>query len=148
MSFLKGMDVCASGMTAQWMRMDIVSENITNANTTRTENGEAYRRKMVVLEPQQERKNFSKYLSEEKLRQQDAVGGVKVTEIVEDERPFRRVYDPTHPDADQEGYVNMPNVDILKETIDAMSASRAYEASLTAFNVFKSMAAKALEIGK
>ena len=148
MSFLKGLDVCASGMTAQWMRMDIVSENITNANTTRTEDGEAYRRKMVVLEPQNQTKSFKKYLSEEKFRQTDAAGGVKVTEIVEDERPFRRIYDPTHPDADAEGYVDMPNVDILKETVDAMSASRAYEASLTAFNVFKSMAAKALEIGK
>ncbi|MBS4959342.1 MAG: flagellar basal body rod protein FlgC [Clostridiales bacterium] len=148
MGFLNALDVCASGMTAQWMRMDVAAENITNATTTRTENGGPYRRKMVVFEPVSENNNFRKYLRDASLRQEDIGKGVKVTQIVEDERPFERVYDPTHPDADENGYVEMPNVDILKETIDSMAASRAYDASLTAFNVFKTMASRALEIGK
>ena len=148
MGFLNALDVFASGMTAQWMRMDVAAENITNATTTRTENGGPYRRKMVVFEPVSENNNFRKYLRDASLRQEDIGKGVKVTQIVEDERPFERVYDPTHPDADENGYVEMPNVDILKETIDSMAASRAYDASLTAFNVFKTMASRALEIGK
>lgn len=149
MGFLSTLDVCASGMTAQWMRMDIASENITNANTTRTENGGPYRRKMVVFESmEQDNNTFRKYMDKEILRQTDRTGGVRVAEIVEDERPGEKVYDPTHPDADAEGYVEMPNVDLLKETVDTMAASRAYDASLTAFNVFKAMAARALDIGK
>ena len=148
MAFLKALDVCASGMTAQWMRMDVAAENITNANTTRTENGGAYRRKMVVFEPVNQNNSFRKYLNEETLRQRTMGGGVRVAEIVEDERPLPKIYDPDHPDADEEGYAEMPNVDLLKETVDTMAASRAYEASLTAFNLMKTMAGKALEIGK
>ena len=148
MGFLSSLDICASGMTAQWMRMDIASENITNANTTRTEDGGPYRRKMVVFEPAEPDNTFKKHMSREILRQKDGTGGVKVAEIVEDERPGELVYDPTHPDANADGYVEMPNVDILKETVDTMAASRAYDASLTAFNIFKTMASRALEIGK
>lgn len=148
MGFLSSLDICASGMTAQWMRMDIASENITNANTTRTENGGPYRRKMVVFEPAEQENTFRKHMSREILRQKDGTGGVKVAEIVEDDRPGELVYDPTHPDANAEGYVEMPNVDILKETVDTMAASRAYDASLTAFNIFKTMASRALDIGK
>ena len=148
MGFLSSLDICASGMTAQWMRMDIASENITNANTTRTEDGGPYRRKMVVFEPAAPDNTFKKHMSREILRQKDGTGGVKVAEIVEDERPGELVYDPTHPDANADGYVEIPNVDILKETVDTMAASRAYDASLTAFNIFKTMASRALEIGK
>ena len=149
MGFLNGMDICASGMTAQWLRMDVASENITNADTTRTEGGGPYRRKMVVFEPTNQNASFHKYLLREKNKQQYLYGGgVKVAEIVEDERPFEMVYDPTHPDANEDGYVERPNVDILKETRDSMAASRAYDASLTAFNIFKTMAGRALEIGK
>lgn len=148
MGFLNALDTCASGMTAQWLRMDVAAENITNADTTRTENGGPYRRKMVVFEPRTQENTFRKYMNREIIKQQGHKGGVQVTEIVEDERPGELVYDPTHPDADESGYVEMPNVDMLKEMADTMAASRAYDASLTAFNVFKAMAARALEIGK
>ena len=148
MGFLNTLDVCASGMTAQWLRMDVAAENITNADTTRTEGGGPYRRKMVVFEPKVQENSFKKHMHREILRQQDRTGGVQVAEIVEDERPGELVYDPTHPDANADGYVEMPNVDLLKETVDTMAASRAYDASLTAFNVFKTMASRALDIGK
>lgn len=148
MGFLNPLDICASGMTAQWQRMDIASENITNASTTRTEDGGPYRRKMVVFEPMQYESSFKRHMDREILRQRDASMGVKITEIVEDETPGEMVYDPTHPDADENGYVQMPNVDLLQEMVDTMAASRAYDASLTAFNIFKTMSARALEIGK
>lgn len=148
MGFLNPMDVCASGMTAQWQRMDIAAENITNASTTRTEDGGPYRRKMVVFEPMEYQTSFKRHMDREILRQKDTSMGVKVSEIVEDETPGEMVYDPTHPDADENGYVEMPNVDLLQETVDTMAASRAYSASLTAFNIFKTMSAKALEIGR
>ena len=128
--------------------LDVIAENVANANTTRTENGGPYRRKMVVFEPAEQENTFRKHMSREILRQKDGTGGVKVAEIVEDDRPGELVYDPTHPDANAEGYVEMPNVDILKETVDTMAASRAYDASLTAFNIFKTMASRALDIGK
>lgn len=148
MGFLNILDTCASGMTAQWLRMDVAAENITNADTTRTENGGPYRRKMVVFEPREQENTFRKHMNREILKQQGHKGGVQVTEIVEDDRPGEMVYDPTHPDANEDGYVEMPNVDLLKEMVDTMAASRAYDASLTAFNVFKTMASRALDIGK
>ena len=148
MGFLNALDVCASGMTAQWQRMDVASENITNASTTRTENGGHYRRKMVVFEPMEYENSFKRHMDREILRQRDATAGVKIAEIVEDTRPGEMVYDPTHPDANADGYVEMPNVDLLKETVDTMAASRAYDAALTAFNIFKTMSSRALDIGK
>lgn len=140
MSFLRSLDISASGMTAQRMRLDIVSENIVNRDTTRTADGGAYRKKAVV---------FQDILSSTARDQGGTKGGVEIAEIIEDNvTPMELVYDPSHPDANEEGYVEMPNVDILKETIDAMSASRSYDANVTAFNIMKQMAAKGLEIGK
>ena len=140
MSFLRSLDISASGMTAQRMRLDIVSENIVNRDTTRTADGGAYRKKSVV---------FQNILSSAARDQGRTKGGVEVAEIVEDNlTPMELIYDPSHPDANEEGYVEMPNVDILKETIDAMSASRSYDANVTAFNIMKQMAAKGLDIGK
>lgn len=148
MSFLRALDISASGMTAQRMRLDIAAENVVNINTTRTENGEAYRRKMAVFEPISG-SSFDQVLRSTAARQrQSAAGGVRVAEIVEDERPFQMVYDPDHPDANEDGYVAMPNVDLLKETVDSMAATRAYDANLTVFNMVKNMATKALEIGR
>jgi len=147
MAFLNGMNISASALTAQRMRLDIAAENIANVNTTRTESGDPYKRKMVVFEPMQ-RSGFQSVFDKTmngKMRNQQ---GVKVSEIIEDTREFKMVYNPEHPDADQSGYVRMPNVDMLKETIDSMEASRAYEANVTAFNSIKAMAAKGLEIGK
>lgn len=144
MAFLNSMNISASGMTAQRMRLDIASENITNADTTRTQNGGPYRRKMVVFEPIEQ--NFGSMLKSEMIKTNG--GGVTVSEIVEDTRPFKSIYNPDHPDANAQGYVMMPNVDILKEVIDSMAATRAYDANLTAFNAMKMMATKALDIGK
>lgn len=139
MAFLRSLDISASGMTAQRMRMDIVSENIANRDTTRTAAGEPYRKKTVV---------FEEILSST-ARRGKTKGGVMVSEIIEDTTtPMQYVYNPNHPDANAEGYVVLPNVDTLKETIDAMSASRSYDANVTAFNIMKQMASKGLEIGK
>lgn len=148
MSFLSSMNISASAMTAQRLRLDIASENIANIDTTRTEAGGPYQRKMVVLEAKNEN-NFRKImLKTAGVSRQQNTGGVRVSEIVADTSPFKFVYNPDHPDADENGYVQMPNVDLIKETIDSMSATRSYEANITAFNAIKTMASKALEIGK
>lgn len=147
MSFLNSFDISASGLTAERQRLDIASENIANMNTTRTESGGAYRRKMVVLEEVPAtsfRTKFNSLLN----RTASTKGGVRVTQIVEDQRDLNPVYNPDHPDADENGYVMMPNVDLVKETVDAMSATRSYEANITAFNAMKTMAQRALEVGK
>lgn len=144
MSFFSSLNISASALTAQRQRLDIISENIANIDTTRTEGGGPYRRKMIVLRPN-EQDTFRKVLNS---KMQKAKGGVYVEEIVEDERDFKPVYNPEHPDADENGYVMMPNVELIKETIDAMSASRSYDANVTVFNTMKLMAQKALEVGK
>lgn len=146
MSFLDSFDISASGLTAERQRLDIASENLANTNTTRTESGGTYRRKMVVLQEVPSTSFRSRFNS--LLNRTASKGGVQVTEIVEDQRDLNPVYNPDHPDADEDGYVMMPNVDPVKETIDAMSATRSYEANITAFNAMKLMAQKALEIGK
>lgn len=149
MSFISAFNIAASGMTAQRLRMDLASENIANIDTTRTENGGAYRRKEAVFESygsgtfEDTLINIAKNKNPEPL-----YAGVRVSEIIEDDREYKHVYNPDHPDADEEGYVNMPNVDVLKETMDTMSATRSYEANVTAFNALKLMAQKALEIGR
>jgi len=147
------LNINASALTAQRLRMDVVSSNIANASTTRGAfvNGEwqPYQRKMVAME--QREKSFDSVLQGEMKKQQSSqtqLQGVRVTGIVEDRAPFKTVYDPTHPDADQDGNVQMPNVDISKEMIDMLAASRSYEANVTAFNSQKSMMMKALEIGR
>ncbi|MFV0314015.1 MAG: flagellar basal body rod protein FlgC [Anaerotignum sp.] len=147
MAFLNAMNISASGLTAQRARLDITSENIANVNTTRTEAGEPYRRRMVVFETE-EKTNFKEIFNSKATSKYADQQGVIVREIIEDESDYKSVYDPTHPDADERGYVLMPNVDLLKETIDSMEASRAYDANVTAFNALKAMATKGLEVGK
>lgn len=147
MSFLNSFDISASGMTAQRQRLDIAAENISNMNTTRTASGGPYRRKMVVLQ-EKPVSSFRNELQSRLSGKKSQKGGVKVSQIVEDQRDLQPVYNPEHPDADENGYVMMPNVDLVKETVDGMSATRAYEANITAFNAMKLMAQKALEIGK
>lgn len=143
MGFLSGMDISASGLTAQRLRMDVISENIANMDTTRTEDGTPYKRKYVVMEEQPG--SFSGVL---KNASEEAVGnGVKVTEIGKDPSQGDLVYDPSHPDADANGYVEMPNVDVTQEMVDMISAYRSYEANVTAFTAYKEMAVKTLEIG-
>ncbi|WP_394523126.1 flagellar basal body rod protein FlgC [Lacrimispora sp. JR3] len=148
MSFLSSMNISASAMTAQRLRLDVASENIANIDTTRTEAGGPYRRKMVVLEARNEN-SFKRTLMNAAGRSlQQSTGGVRVSQIMDDTSPLKSVYNPEHPDADEDGYVQMPNVDLIKETVDSMSATRSYEANITAFNAIKMMASKALEIGK
>lgn len=152
MSIFHSMNTTSSALTAQRLRMDVVSSNMANMDSTRARqiNGEwqPYRRKSVVLQPKQS--GFSSYLNQAIGRQNNGAGsGVKVTKIIEDNvTPFKMVYDPTHPDANGEGYVQMPNVDPLREMVDLMAATRSYEANVTVFNASKSMMTKALEIGK
>jgi len=125
--------------------MDVISENIANANTTRTANGDPYRRKMVIFQ-EKENSAFSSYLVNEESKYSGS--GVRVTSIEEDTSPFKYVYEPGHPDAQPDGYVRMPNVDMVKEMMDMISATRSYEANVTSINATKSMAMKALEIGR
>jgi flagellar basal-body rod protein FlgC len=145
---LAGFDVSASALTAQRLRMDVIAANIANAETTRAGyvNGEfvPYRRRMVVMDSAQPQ--FRDLLNAQ--MNGSAAQGVKVTQIKEDSTPFKQVYNPSHPDADGNGMVNMPNVDILKEQVDLLAASRSYEANITALNARKAMFMKALELGR
>ena len=147
MGFFSALESSASALTAQRLRMDTISENIANVNTTRTEDGTPYRRKTVIFEAQNANAPFSTYLSEAS-RKRFSGGGVRVSAIVEDPTPFKTVYDPGHPDANENGVVEMPNIDIVTEMVNMISATRAYEANVTAINTTKSLASKALEIGK
>lgn len=150
MKLTNGFDVSSSALTANRLRMDVVSSNIANAETTRANfvNGryEPYKRKMVVLEPMN--RSFSDVLNGQLGGSTGSAKGVKATRIIEDSTPAKLVYNPAHPDADANGYVQMPNVDVLKEMVDMISASRAYEANVTALNASKAMFTKALEIGR
>lgn len=139
------MDISASGMTAQRLRLDVISNNIANVNTTRTNEGGPYQRERVIFQESKDKKPFSEYLSSSS---RSKPAGVKVVSVEKDTAPFRIMYDPTHPDADAEGYVRLPNVNIVTEMVDMISALRSYEANATAINAAKSMISKALEIGK
>jgi flagellar basal-body rod protein FlgC len=146
MGYFSSLDISASGLTAQRMRMDLISQNIANANSTRTENGTPYRRQTLVLGTDN-LSPFSQYLSEAK---KDIIEGgkVKIKGIQEDQSDFKRTYDPDNPDADEEGYVLMPNVNIVTEMVDMISATRSYEANVTAANASKTMAMQAINIGR
>ncbi len=151
MSFLSTLNISGSGMTAQQTRLDVIAENITNAATTRTEAGGAYRRKVVVMQAQGGRDDFREAMARAQ-RVPNAgyttTGGVAITNIAEDPSDFKLVYDPTHPDANEDGYVEMPNVDMVQEVADAMAASQAFNANVTVFNTIKNVIAKGLEIGR
>jgi len=147
MSVFNTMNVSATGMTAQRLRMDTISQNLANINTTRTDSGGPYRRKITLFEEITSGKSFSNML-DQYLGEYSKVGGVKVSKVVEDKSPFISIYDPTHPDANKEGYVLMPNVNSLEEMTNLISANRSYEANVTALNSNKAMLAKALEIGR
>ncbi|MBR1659477.1 MAG: flagellar basal body rod protein FlgC [Oscillospiraceae bacterium] len=165
MSFLSSINIIGSAMTAEHTRLDVISENITNMNTTRTEGGGAYRRKIVTFEAESEKNSFR--LAFERARRRQGViygggyaslvrpisnrgyenaGGVRVAEIGEDDTEMPFVYDPGHPDANEAGYVEMPNVVLVKEITDAMAASQAYGASVTAFNTLKGVVSQGLQI--
>ena len=149
MGMFIGIDAAASGLTAERLRMDVISNNIANSNTTRTENGGAYHRRYVVFEPRaREPKSFEKILMQAVGLSRQTGEGVRAVAITEDDTQGPMVYDPGHPDANAEGYVEKPNVNIVAEMVDMITAQRAYEANATAISAAKAMAAKALEIGK
>ena len=146
MSMFGAIDASASGLTAERLRMDVISNNIANANTTRTVEGGPYKRKIVTFEERDNQgiNSFSQILS----KKMKTGSGVRATGIIEDGAHGKLVYDPNHPDANKEGYVELPNLNIVSEMVDMITATRAYEANTTALNSAKSMAMKALEIGR
>jgi flagellar basal-body rod protein FlgC len=145
MNIFTTLDIAASGLKAQRTRLNTISANMANAETTSTPEGGPYKKKSVVFETQ--KFSFSQHL-DASMAQQGQAEGVKVARIVEDTDPPQRVYDPSHPDAKEDGYVEMPNVSVLKEMVDMMSATRSYEANTTTIKSAKRMAMKALEIGR
>jgi flagellar basal-body rod protein FlgC len=152
MSFFKTMNISATGLTAQRLRMDTIAENIANVNTTRTADGGPYRRKTVLFEEIRDTDPFSLVFNQvfgAGNRDHALQGmGVRVTNIVEDDSPGLLTYDPTHPDADEAGYVRMPNVNIVEEMVNMIAASRSYEANITAMGVARTLTQRTLEIGQ
>ena len=149
MGMFTAFDISASGLTAQRYRMDIISQNVANANTTRTQNGDPYVRKVVYFEEKGVRGSdtFSHVLNS--VSKNYAGKGVKVAKVLEDKvTPQNMVYDPSHPAADENGYVMYPNVNIITEMTNLIDASRSYEANATAFDAAKAMAQQGLQIGQ
>ncbi len=145
MSLFGGLEISASALTAERLRMDVVAENLANAQTTRGADGQPYRRKEVVLQ-ENAQSGFGVALAGAMGGARRSPGGVQVAAVVQDQTPLKRVHDPGHPDADARGYVQMPNVDPVAEMVDLISAQRAYEANVTAMSAAKQMFAKTLEL--
>jgi flagellar basal-body rod protein FlgC len=141
MNFLKSLETSASGLYAQRKRMDIIASNLANIETTRTEKGGPYRRKMVVMGTKEMDQDFDKMFN-------SSIKGVQIEDIVEDQTPFKKVYNPSHPDADSDGYLYKPNVDLIVETTNMLMARRAFEANIAAIKATRQMVIKALEIGR
>jgi flagellar basal-body rod protein FlgC len=161
----QGINISASGLRAQRVRQNVIASNIANAETTRTAAGGPYKRQEVILTPDPVQQQFSQILGEKLIegnttnirhmeiprpgfpKTDEAVGnGVQIASIHEDETPPKMIYNPTHPDANAEGYVAMPNINMVQEMVDLISATRAYEANATALQATKSMIQKSLEI--
>ncbi|HOE79728.1 MAG TPA: flagellar basal body rod protein FlgC [Smithellaceae bacterium] len=141
MEFFTAFKITSSGLAAQRKKMDVITGNIANASTTSTPEGGPYKRKAISFAADPVEKGFDRELRE-------AVNAVKVGQVVEDTDNFKKVFDPAHPDADADGFVTMPNVNLMLEMTELITASRAYEANASAFDAVKSMALKAIEIGK
>ncbi|HPJ95860.1 MAG TPA: flagellar basal body rod protein FlgC [Syntrophales bacterium] len=141
MDFTTNFQICGSGLSAQRAKMDVITSNLANAGTTKTAEGGPYRRKTVVLKAEDVHEPFDKTL-------RGALAEVKVDQVTEDPSPMKSVYDPAHPDADEKGFVLLPNVNAITEMADMINVGRNYEAVVTAFDATKSMALKTLEIGK
>jgi flagellar basal-body rod protein FlgC len=146
MNFIKALDISANGLYAQKKKMEVISQNIANADTLVTENGEPYRKKRAVITENDNANQFNKVLDNFSKPLQGE--GVKVDVITPLEEPFKLLYDPDHPLANENGYVRMPNVDTTEEMIEMLSATRAYEANATVIDATKSMFQKAMEIMK
>ena len=141
MNFLKTLGTSASGLYAQRKRMDIIASNLANIETTRTEEGGPYRRKMVVMSTKEMDQDFDKMFN-------SRVKGVQIEDIVEDQTPFKKVYNPSHPDANSDGYLYKPNVDLIVESTNMLMTKRAFEAHIAAIKATRQMIIKALEIGR
>jgi len=150
MRIFRSMETSTSALTAERLKMDLIANNLANINTTRGPNGEPYRRKVTVQEERRDSFSdvFTRLLGDSSTKAGEPGNGVRITRVQEDPSDFKLKYDPTHPDADKDGMVRLPNVDMTTEMLDMMMAQRVYEANVTAFNVSKSMAMKALEIGR
>ena len=148
MSFWQALRIGSSGLTAQRLRLDLISNNIANAQTTRTEKGGPYQRQDVIFMPDEQNASLPQPVALRRGDLNSLQGGVRVAQVTTDTEAGPRVYDPTHPDADANGYVNYPNVDIVVEMTNMLSATRSYEANLASVEAVKRMALKALEIGK
>lgn len=146
MSILGSLKIAGSSLFAQRLRMDVIANNVANVDSTRSADGEVYRRQSVVFREQTQGTDFSNLLGRAAGNSQP--GGVEVAEIHRDTSAPRKVHDPTHPDADAEGYIYLPNIDVVTEMTDLVSASRAYQASTTVINATKSLAQSALGIGR
>ncbi|MBP7690315.1 MAG: flagellar basal body rod protein FlgC [Anaerolineales bacterium] len=152
MSFWDSLKIGASALSAQRLRLDVIANNVANAETTRTADGGAYKREDVVFTTQGKDNSFLPALvlarRNPELKDQLPIQGVAVRQIVTDDQPGPRVYDPTHPDADAEGFVTYPNVNIVTEMTNMLSATRSYEAGLAIVDAAKRMALRALDIGR
>jgi flagellar basal-body rod protein FlgC len=145
MDILSGMRVSASGMAAQRMRMNTINSNIANVNTTRTPEGGPYRRKDVVFEAMPEAKSFGEILT---TQPQKDVNRVQVTDVLVDRKAPMMKYEPDHPDANEDGYVAYPNINLMEEMANMIMTTRAYEANVSAMNATKDMAMTSLELGR
>jgi len=141
MHFLQSFNISVSGLAAQRKRLDVIANNLANIETTRTEEGGPYRRKMVVMSPKQSDMDFGDVLTSQ-------VQGVQINGIVDDQSSFKKIYDPAHPDADAEGYVSKPNVDLFVEMTNMLTAKSAFNANIAAIKTLREMTIKALEIGR
>jgi flagellar basal-body rod protein FlgC len=153
MSFWNSLRISASGLSAQRLRLDMISNNIANSQTTRTASGGAYKRQDVVFSAANVNSNLPSFISNRLAntpvgQSSASFGGVQISEVTTDNEPGSRVYDPTHPDADAQGYVTYPNVNLVVEMTNMLSATRSYEANLSVVEASKRMALKALDIGK
>jgi len=133
--------ICGAGLSAQRKKLDVITSNLANVNTTSTPEGGPYKKKSIVFESAKLEKGFDAKL-------EDAVRTVRVKEVTEDNKNFKKVFDPAHPDADKDGFVTLPNVNVMLEMTDLITANRTFEACVTAFDAAKNMALKAMEIGK
>jgi len=145
MDFFNAIDTSSSALSAQRLRMNLISGNLANVNTTRTPQGGPYRRKEAIFAAEPVKQSFHSILREHGFGQ---FATVKVARVVEDPNPPVLKYDPQHPDADEKGYVAMPNINLMEEMVNMISATRGYEANVTALKAAKDMALKALEIGR
>jgi flagellar basal-body rod protein FlgC len=146
MDFFTSFKICSSGLAAQRAKMDVVTSNIANVSTTRTPEGGPYKRKIIAFSADPIKEELSKENFRSKIK--DALNAVKVGSVVESKEPMKTIYDPAHPDADKNGFVVMPNVNVVMEMTDMITAGRAYEANVAAFDATKSMAIRTLDIGK